>query len=115
MVAMIRNSVGREHSSRAIRLSTSIGVRRFARIEWSWKMRSNLSNGGLSLAGFACILPDASFDDRAQLPGYLRVLEASQQRLAVCHAVLRKLTSELQVFLSARNVLRNSQVVHFET
>src|SRR5688572_18709434 len=44
MVAMIRNSVGREHSSRAIRLSTSIGVRRFARIEWSWKMRSNLSN-----------------------------------------------------------------------
>src|SRR5262245_9732084 len=43
---MIRNSVGREHSSRAIRLSASIGVRRFARMEWSWKMRSNLSNGG---------------------------------------------------------------------
>jgi hypothetical protein len=41
---MIRNSVGREHSSRAMRVSASIGVRRFARIEWSWKMRSNLSN-----------------------------------------------------------------------
>ena len=51
MVAMIRNSVGREHSSRAIRLSTSIGVRRFARIEWSWKMRSNSStNQGYFLA-----------------------------------------------------------------
>src|SRR5688572_26484217 len=41
---MIRNNVAREHSSRAMRLSTSIGVRRFARMEWSWKMRSNLSN-----------------------------------------------------------------------
>jgi hypothetical protein len=40
----MRYKVAREHSSRAIRLSTSIGVRRFARIEWSWKMRSNLSN-----------------------------------------------------------------------
>lgn len=41
---MIRNKVAREHSSRAIRLSTSIGVRRLARMECSWKMRSNLSN-----------------------------------------------------------------------
>jgi len=46
MVAMIRNSVGREHSSRAMRLSASIGVRRFARMECSWKMRSNLSING---------------------------------------------------------------------
>jgi hypothetical protein len=38
-----RNMVAREHSRRAIKLSASIGVRRFERIEWIWKMRSNLS------------------------------------------------------------------------
>src|ERR1700754_2262296 len=47
----MRYSVAREHSSRAIRLSTSIGVRRFARMEWSWKMRGNLSNDCSSVRG----------------------------------------------------------------
>jgi hypothetical protein len=42
-VLIARCSVDFEHSSLAIRLSRGMGVRREARIAWSWKMRSNLS------------------------------------------------------------------------
>ena len=38
-----RYSVAREHSSRAMRSSSGMGVRRELRIACSWKMRSNLS------------------------------------------------------------------------